>query len=664
MEQYSAKHTAKLKLTLSKRTVDTLRRLWRARSFPWRYLRLRSARSTNTEEFSDHYAMKRTRFVAIVGVIVPSIVLASCQNSANRLTIERATPIPQLIQKDKQSNVEDKRAEGGAIAIHLDAQQRLVLVTARGYCAEPSPDALSAYVATLGLGAATPSEAAASFASALQGSVASIGLRTQSITLMRDALYRMCEAANNGKLDELQVARFLRRSQDLTAVVLAIEQLTGVVAANQVILTPQSSADASANLVANQQLLDQARQTVETHKQAVKAAQDELAAAQLIRNNAKAENDNKQTAYKVANEKANASDTSPTNTPGSPPQEPAPENPSQKPAAEGPKETDRLSQLEAEAKEAKSALETAEKLVKGAKSHLALVKQRLKDAEEVLKVIETSRNAALTNATSDTQSSGQFSSMQQRNKLDQGSTEAISKAVTKMVSEVLAKDDTAELCVSYVISDRALRQGQQQIMASADKEVASATIAAANARKTAVGAEKVVIAKDEAHLSAIAAFEAAQNRANILKNAAEKERLDVRQLNQQETPTVSNEVKSEGERTETSAEKTGVEEKLREAEAKAREAEAKAREAEAKAREAEAKARELEVNARKAEIELATAEKLRDLAREAANEEKKELERLRARRDKLVQGATTVAASEKIGDLAKSICEQLLLPEP
>ena len=58
------------------------------------------------------------------------------------------------------------------------------------------------------------------------------------------------------------VATLLGRSQDLTAVILAIEQLTGAVAANQVSLTGTTSADASANLVANEQALVNAQEKV------------------------------------------------------------------------------------------------------------------------------------------------------------------------------------------------------------------------------------------------------------------------------------------------------------------------------------------------------------------------------------------------------------------
>ena len=248
-------------------------------------------------------ATKYSRLVAAIGIIAPVIALGACENVANRSTIDRTTLFPQSAG-DAESEKKATKEDGDAVAIHLDAQQRLVLATAQGYCAEPSPDALSAYVATLGVGATTPSkaEAAVSFANALQGSAASIGLRTQSITLMRDALYRMCEAANNGNLNEIHVARFLRRSQDLTAVILAVEQLTGAVAASQVILTPESSADASANLTAHQQLLAQQRQTVQTRGKAVEAAQKELTDAEAARDIAEIEYRTKQEAVKASHE--------------------------------------------------------------------------------------------------------------------------------------------------------------------------------------------------------------------------------------------------------------------------------------------------------------------------------------------------------------------------
>ncbi len=92
---------------------------------------------------------------------------------------------------------------------------------------------------------------------------------------MRDSLYRICEAYSNGAIDQIQLVRFMSRSQDLTAVVLAIEQLTEAVAASQVILTGTAGAGASASLLANQQLLDAARKDEEVKTKSVNDAKKE-----------------------------------------------------------------------------------------------------------------------------------------------------------------------------------------------------------------------------------------------------------------------------------------------------------------------------------------------------------------------------------------------------
>lgn len=182
----------------------------------------------------------------MVKSIVLSMIILMSARCANMHTVGRTTQIP----------------ETGGVAIHLDAQQRLVVASAEAYCAEPSPDALSSYAASLGLGVSTPSNEAVSVTQALQSSTGSIGLRTQSITLMRDALYRMCEASRNNKLENWEVAAFLRRSQDLTAVVLAIEQLTGPLIANQILLKSDARAAANATLLSNQDALNQAEENV------------------------------------------------------------------------------------------------------------------------------------------------------------------------------------------------------------------------------------------------------------------------------------------------------------------------------------------------------------------------------------------------------------------
>lgn len=165
---------------------------------------------------------KLTVWIVLIAVIVP---LAGCRTKANRLTVERTTEIPSRDTKK-------------GIAVHLDAQQRVLLSNAQGFCAEPSPDAFSAYVASIGLKAGKPDEDSLIFANSLTSISSNLGLRTQSITLMRDALYRICEATNNNSIQKWETASLLRQSQDLTAVVLAVEQLTGAVMAKPIVLNP------------------------------------------------------------------------------------------------------------------------------------------------------------------------------------------------------------------------------------------------------------------------------------------------------------------------------------------------------------------------------------------------------------------------------------------
>ena len=332
--------------------------------------------------------MSLRKLITILGVLLN---LTAC---ADLFTVHDVTEIPNRGDKTKIN----------ARAIHLDAQQRLVIATAHGYCAEPSPDALASYAASLGFDLDLFNQGSGSLAQALKNDAASIGLRTQSITLMRDALYRMCEASNNGHLDKTEVAAFLRRSQDLTAVVLAIEQLTGAVAANQVILSPSAKAGASANLVSNHQLLDHMEKNVEEKEKAVNDAQSNFNTA--MSNKDEAENKKNQT---------------------EPPLEPS------------------------EKSQADETFSNAEEQVKTAKDELEAAQERLKEAKKVRDKIKALRDAALTNTTAETAGTEQFSTVIQREPLSKEATEAISKAVQGMVENVLGKSYTPDVCLSYLI---------------------------------------------------------------------------------------------------------------------------------------------------------------------------------------------------------------------
>ena len=321
--------------------------------------------------------MKSNRTVMLA---ISILVAASLTGCANIKTIDRTTPI------------EDETA------IHLDAQQRLVLFTktkkkddgestenqdgdgsyqSYKYCAEPNPDAMSSYLASIDFGFSTPTQNEASVKNLLQSSTYDIGLRTQSITLMRDVFYRICEASNNGYLDKKKVPAFIRRNQDLTAVVLAIEQLTGAVTPNQVILPP--GIRASANLLLSQQFLTQAKYNVQKWEKGVTTAEKEM--------------------------------------------------------------------------EKVTSAQLGEEAIKKAKDNLKNAEDHLKDAREVRNAIQASRDATLTNTTAEPRNSEQSSMPVQHNQLNAEAAKEIAIAVNDMVTKVIEKSDTMEVCMSYLTRD-------------------------------------------------------------------------------------------------------------------------------------------------------------------------------------------------------------------
>lgn len=118
-----------------------------------------------------------------------------------------------------------------ATVVSLDAKQRIVLTKGTDIgdvaCAEPSPDALSAYGASFSAG--VEKEVVAKLAAAMAEQATNIGLRTQSIQLLRDSMYRICEGYYSRALNQEQFMLLQQRYQNIMVALLAIEQLTGTV---------------------------------------------------------------------------------------------------------------------------------------------------------------------------------------------------------------------------------------------------------------------------------------------------------------------------------------------------------------------------------------------------------------------------------------------------
>jgi hypothetical protein len=139
-------------------------------------------------------------------------------------------------------------------SLSLDAKQRLVLATYKGgksgnrkiVCAEPSPDAFSASSASAAASAAftfptllpggqtgtdggqpKTTSGSGGIAAARGESAASIGMRTQTIQLLRDGLYRACEAYMNGAIDQHQYNIILLNIDKLMVTLLGIDAIGG-----------------------------------------------------------------------------------------------------------------------------------------------------------------------------------------------------------------------------------------------------------------------------------------------------------------------------------------------------------------------------------------------------------------------------------------------------
>lgn len=146
-------------------------------------------------------------------------------------------------------------------------------------CAEPSPDAISALGASLGASLLRPTGSQAQVAAALNESGAYVGLRTQSIQLMRDAMYRACEAYMSDAIDKAEYLQLQRRFQAQVVGLLAIEQLTGTLAAPPAAVYTNASAAAGGGASAEADRLAEARKQLAGQKTKEDAAKKALDAA-------------------------------------------------------------------------------------------------------------------------------------------------------------------------------------------------------------------------------------------------------------------------------------------------------------------------------------------------------------------------------------------------
>lgn len=138
--------------------------------------------------------------------------------------------------------------------LSLDAKQRLLLVTEKGglgadrrvVCAEPSPDAITSLAFALSGSVGTPKIGGA-LGAGLSEAVASIGLRTQTIQLLRDGYYRLCEGYMNGALSREQYNFALVNIGKVMIPLMAIDAIAGTPRPPAVIIAPGNPGSSASN---------------------------------------------------------------------------------------------------------------------------------------------------------------------------------------------------------------------------------------------------------------------------------------------------------------------------------------------------------------------------------------------------------------------------------
>ena len=134
------------------------------------------------------------------------------------------------------STIHKTSAVSDVQTLSLDAKQRLVLVANRQAgdgervtCTEPMPDALVARAAVAAASGSFTNPAGLSGGGGVSGgsseSAASIGFRNETVQMLRDGYFRLCEAYMNGALTTEQYQSMILNADTFMVVVSALQTL-------------------------------------------------------------------------------------------------------------------------------------------------------------------------------------------------------------------------------------------------------------------------------------------------------------------------------------------------------------------------------------------------------------------------------------------------------
>lgn len=361
-------------------------------------------------------------------------------------------------------------------AVFIDAKQRALYAVEKkkgtdivfsGYCAEPSPDTLSALAATLGVDLTVADEGKLGVSNTLAESAANIGVRTAAIQALRDFMYRNCEAYALGGISEFGIETLQRRFQSTMIGILAIEQLTGAVQSPPVTIVSETSAgspDAILDLTNKSavalEALNNAKEAEKTQKEKTNTASEETKKSQ--------ETLDKHSNEIKALEAKKAAGTATT-----------------------PEEDNKLAAKDTKNKELSDDLNSKKETEKKAKESLETASTTTKKAQQAYNSIETSRVAALTGG-GKAKTSASYAEQIKASSLSDSTAQHISTAVENIVKTTTDLSYWSEVCTTLIGQNAKKKPAKGSPL-----EVCTELLAAAGneSRKKAVF-EKVLFDKD------------------------------------------------------------------------------------------------------------------------------------------------------------------------
>lgn len=287
-----------------------------------------------------------------------------------------------------------------------------------GFCAEPSPDAVSAMAATLGLDLALTDKGKLGFSNAISEGVSNIGLRTTAIQALRDIMYRNCEAYAGGGIGQFGLETLQRRFQSTMVAIIAIEQLTSAVRVpNTVIVskTQSGSPDAIVELTNKAELA----------RVALKNAQDEEKKVKEKESTAKSALDSENDTLTKLKEELKVLEGA------------------------SPKDEAKIAGKKTEVDNSSKIVVEKTKAYEENSNLLKLAEQKTKDSQQAYAAIDASRVAALTGGGSASTNAVAIET-EKPNVLSDEAVENISSTVLSIVESTNGLSHTKEVCTTII----------------------------------------------------------------------------------------------------------------------------------------------------------------------------------------------------------------------